>query len=96
MWSSHSKLAMNLNQRISDGITDKKNITSLQAFTTTMQYRWEREENVDTPTAWAYWNSTERDANEKQKEGQNFPSTNYLRLPLAGRRVKSSQVTNHQ
>jgi hypothetical protein len=34
--------------------------TSLQDFKTTMQHRLEREENFDTPTAWAYWNSTER------------------------------------
>jgi hypothetical protein len=51
---------VNLNRRISDGITDMENMTSLQAFKTTMQYRLEREENVDTPTAWAYLNSTER------------------------------------
>jgi hypothetical protein len=33
---------VNLNRRISDGITDMKNITSLQVFKTTMQYRLER------------------------------------------------------
>jgi murein L,D-transpeptidase YafK len=60
MWSSHSQLTVNLNRRISDSITDMKNMTSLQAFKTTMQYRLEREENSDMPTAWAYWNSTER------------------------------------
>jgi hypothetical protein len=60
MWSSHSQLTVNLNRRISDGITDMKNMTSLQVFKTTMKHRLEREENVDTPTAWAYLNSTER------------------------------------
>jgi hypothetical protein len=69
MWSSHSQLAVNLNRRISDGSTDMKNMTSLQVFKTTMQHRFERAENVDTPTAWANWNSTERDADYKQKEG---------------------------
>jgi hypothetical protein len=59
MWSSHSQLTVNLNRRISDLITDMKNMTSLQVFKMTMQHRFEREENVDTPTAWAYWNSTE-------------------------------------
>jgi hypothetical protein len=33
---------VNLNRRISDGITDMKNIPSLQVFKTTMQYRLER------------------------------------------------------
>jgi hypothetical protein len=30
------------------------------------------EENVDTPTAWAYWNSTERDVNENRKKDRIF------------------------
>jgi hypothetical protein len=33
---------VNLNRRISDGITDMKNMTSLQVFKTTMKYRLER------------------------------------------------------
>jgi hypothetical protein len=69
MWSSHSQLTLNLNRNISEGIKDVKNMTSLQVFKTTMQHRLEREENVDTPTARAYCNSTERDVNLKQKEG---------------------------
>jgi hypothetical protein len=54
---------VNLSRRISDGIADMKNMTNLQVIKTTMQYRLEREENADTPKAWAYLNSTERDAN---------------------------------
>jgi hypothetical protein len=42
MWSSHNQLIVNLNRRISDGITDMKNMTSLQVFKSTMQYRLER------------------------------------------------------
>jgi hypothetical protein len=35
----HSQLTVNLNRRISDGITDMKSMTSSQVFKTTIQYR---------------------------------------------------------
>jgi hypothetical protein len=43
VWSLHSHLTANLNRCVSDGITDMKNMTSLQVIKTTMLYRWERE-----------------------------------------------------
>jgi hypothetical protein len=42
MWSSQSQLTVNLNRRISDGIKDMKDMTSLQVFKTTIKYRLER------------------------------------------------------
>jgi hypothetical protein len=38
----HSQLTVSFNRRISDGITDMKNMTSFQVFKTTMQNRLER------------------------------------------------------
>jgi hypothetical protein len=36
MWSSYGQLTVNLNRRVSDGIMDMKNISSLQVFKTTV------------------------------------------------------------
>jgi hypothetical protein len=44
VWSSQSQLTLNLNRRLSDGITDMKDMTSLQVFKTTVLYRFERKE----------------------------------------------------
>jgi hypothetical protein len=38
MWSPNSQLTVDLSRRISDGITDMKNMTSLQVFKTAMQH----------------------------------------------------------
>jgi hypothetical protein len=67
--------APGLNRRISDGITDMKNMTSLNVLKRPFNIDWREKRNIDMPTAWAYLNSTERDVNSKQKEGWNFRRT---------------------
>jgi hypothetical protein len=56
--SRHIALTVNLNRRISDGITDMRIRTSLQAFKTTMQQSWSWRAEGFSEKDFRIWNHT--------------------------------------
>jgi hypothetical protein len=76
MWSSHSQLTVNLNRRISDGITDMKNMTSLEVFENDHAISiGERKRMSIRQRPGHTWTRRKEMWIKKQKEGWNFRST---------------------
>jgi hypothetical protein len=71
MWSSHSQLTVNLIPtyfRRYYGYEEHDFVTGFQNDHE-ISIGERKRMSIRTPTAWAYWNSTERDGLKKQKEG---------------------------
>jgi hypothetical protein len=71
MWSSHSQVPVNLNRRISDGITDMKNMTSLQVFRTIIQHTQDQDQDtrLRMPNNWPKCKDGKAGNTKRQRRG---------------------------